>query len=296
MSPQAGAAVQLAAMRGVHRLKVISDRIRSPIAASVIGPPTINSPLDLTYFGGPLVTGATNRNVFINCATTPTECWGSNGLSPTQFLRDLNRSQFIRINNEFIGVDLFGQFPVSQMSTKTTFAPSTTGTPTATIPDLIAILFSAVQTTGQAGYTSIYHLFLPQGTDVCIDENTCYSPDNLATFVFCAFHGSLDLDPSDPATHVLFTVEPFQSVPGCAIPGQAPHGTIDETASALSHEFFETMMDPDLDAWSNALTNEEGSDMCATFGTNVHLRQNDYFIQPEYSNRAHACTNAPIKH
>ncbi len=35
--------------------------------------------------------------------------------------------------------------------------------------------------------------------------------------------------------------------------------------------------------------------MCSAFGTNVHLRRHEYVIQSEYSNRAHACTNAPIK-
>lgn len=290
LSPGAAAAVQLASIGGTHRLKTVSQRTRAPIAASVVGPPTLNSPLDLTYSGGPLVTSATNRNVYINCTTTATDCWGSNDLSPAQFLRDLNNSEFIRINNEFIGTDVRGEFPTSQLSTKFTFTPSGNGTPTATIPDLLQILFSAVESTGEAGYTNIYHLFLPESTDICVDEQTCYSPDNLDTFVFCAFHGSVDFD----QTHVLFTVEPFQNVPGCAIPGQAPHGTIDATASSLSHEFFETMMDPDLNAWFNGFTGEEGSDMCAAFGTNVHLRQHDYVIQSEYSNRAHACTNAPI--
>jgi hypothetical protein len=257
----------------------------------VVGPPTLNSPLDLTYFGGPVVTSTTNRNVYINCQTTATDCWGSNGLSPAQFLRDLNNSQFIRINNEFIGADARGKFPTAQLSTNFTFTPSGGGTPTASLQDLLTILFSAVESTQEAGYNNIYHLFLPEGTDICVDEQTCYSPDNLDTFVFCAFHGSVDFD----QTHVLFTVEPFQNVFGCVIPGQAPHGTIDATASTLSHEFFETMMDPDLDAWFNALLGEEGSDMCSAFGTNVHLRTHDYFIQSEYSNRAHACTSAPVK-
>jgi hypothetical protein len=293
LSPGAAAAVQLASTPGIHRLKIVSNRTRAPIAASVVGPPTLNSPLDLTYFGGPVVTSATNWNVYVNCDTTAAECWGSNGLSPAQFLRDLNNSEFIRINNEFIGTDARGQFPTSQLSTKATFASAdSSGTPTASLNDLLGILFSAVQFTQASGYTNIYHIFLPQGTDMCVDETTCYSPDNFDTFVFCAFHGSLDFDPQ---THVLFTVEPFQNVPGCVIPGQAPHGNIDATGSSLSHEFFETMMDPDLNAWFNALTGEEGSDMCSAFGTNVLLRQHEYVIQSEYSNRAHACTNAPIE-
>ena len=74
-----------------------------------------------------------------------------------------------------------------------------------------------------------------------------YSPDNPATFAFCAFHASVNF--SDVG-HVLFTVEPFQNVPGCAVGKPSPNGVlVDSTASVLSHQLIETITDPDGDAW-----------------------------------------------
>jgi hypothetical protein len=133
----------------------------------------------------------------------------------------------------------------------------------------------------------VYHVFLPQGTDMCIDGTTCYSPDDFTRFVFCAFHGSVDFSPT---LHVLFSVEPYQAVVGCQIPGQTPNGVIDATASTLSHELIETITDPDLNAWFNGLTGNEIADLCSTFGSNQRLNRHDYFIQAEYSNAVRACT------
>ena len=167
--------------------------------------------------------------------------------TPATFLNDLNHDNFIRLMNEFVGSDVKGHFPAKELSTTATFAQPNT----ATLDDILGIVFSASSFTGAIGYSAIYHIFLPQGTDMCIDAQTCYSPDNFDTFVFCAFHFSVDFDAD---THVLFTVEPYQFVPGCSIPGQTPHGVIDATASTVSHEQMETMMDPDGDAWFNGLT------------------------------------------
>ena len=121
-----------------------------------------------------------------------------------------------------------------------------------------------------------------------------YSPDNPATFAFCAFHASLNF--SDVG-QVLFTVEPFQNVPGCAVGKPSPNAVlVDSTASVLSHELIETITDPDGDAWW--ITNDldlffaEIGDVCqkATFVYAVsNLSGRNYEIQPEYSNQAHAC-------
>src|SRR5439155_853819 len=58
---------------------------------------SINSPLDLTYYGGPLVTHAMSTNVYINCPSNPASCWGTNVLSPATFLADLNQTNFIGV-------------------------------------------------------------------------------------------------------------------------------------------------------------------------------------------------------
>jgi hypothetical protein len=131
-------------------------------------------------------------------------------------------------------------------------------------------------------------VFLPKGTDMCMDSTHCYSPDNPSTFVFCAFHGSVDFGSN---RHVLFSVEPYQAVAGCEIPGQTPHGVIDATASVLSHEFLETVTDPDLDAWFNLLTGNEIGDLCFAFGNNEPMGGHSYVIQEEYSNSVHNCSD-----
>ena len=138
--------------------------------------------------------------------------------------------------------------------------------------------------TEASGYTNIFHVFLPQGTDMCITPIDCYSPDIDSTFTFCAFHSSFDYN----GEHLLFSVEPYQAVRGCA--GPAPR-VIDATASALSHEFFETITDPDGSAWFNGLVGYEMADVCVAFRDNVFMRSHNYVIQEEYSNAVHACTD-----
>jgi hypothetical protein len=239
---------------------------------------TTNSPWDLSYLGGPVVTSATNWNIFTNCAAS---CWGSNNLTPNDVLSDLNLSSLIQINNQYLNENAAGQFSVAALTT--------TGYPfpnhTADTRDINSILLAAVKATKAAGYNNIYHLFLPPGIDVCVSAKVCYSPDNPKTFVFCAFHGSVDFSPT---VHVLFSVEPYQFVPGCVLPQETR--VIDATATALSHEFTEAITDPDLDAWFNLLTGNEIGDLCFAFLFPTVLNHHEYVVQEEYSNLIHSCS------
>lgn len=242
----------------------------------------INSPFDLTPFGGPVVTHARNWNIYVNCSTTAADCWGTGSLSPASFLRDLNRSSFIHVVDQYLDQSAGFQFPTSELGLDLPLSGDS-----ATIDDIYSIVFSAAAFTNSGGYTNIFHVFLPQGTDMCIVPGVCYSPDQPDSWVFCAFHGSVDFGPGQ---HVLFSVEPYQAVPGCQLPGKTPHGVIDATASTLSHEFFETITDPDLNAWFNTLTGNEVADLCAGFANNERMGHS-YVIQSEYSNEVHACTD-----
>ncbi|MFN8653952.1 MAG: hypothetical protein U0133_18780 [Gemmatimonadales bacterium] len=267
---------------------------RHPGTAS-LNDPVVNSPFDLTYVGGPVIKRATNWNVYVNCDTTPAGCWGSNDLSPANFLRDLNRSPMIQVANQYLGVNAQGKFSTSELTLNgATFAPNGGGVPTASINDIFSVLFSAAVFTRATGYENLYHVFLPAGTDMCISAGNCYSPDNFNTFFFCAFHGSVTFrDPANPGgtLHVIYSVEPYQDVPGCSPVAGTPHGTIDATASTLSHEFFEAITDPDLNAWFNFLTGEEIADLCSAFSSDERMGGHNYVLQTEYSNRIHACTN-----
>jgi hypothetical protein len=290
LTPEGAAAARGAAMVGMHKLPTVPLRQQAMAQMSVSAVPVNNSPFDLTYFGGPLVTAATSYAVSVNCVApqTPATCWGTGNVSPRTFLNDLNQSSFIKLLNEYIGTDATLKFPAFEMKTRATFANPTR----ATLQEIQHIVADAVLRTGASGYGAIYHVFLPRGTEVCIVAGTCYSPSDPDSWTFCAFHGSVNFGASQ---HVLFTVEPYQGVDGCQLPGQTPNGLIDATASTLSHELFETITDPDFDGWSNALFGFEMSDMCFAFGSNQLLNGRNYFLQSEYSNRLHLCTNqAPV--
>jgi len=104
--------------------------------------------------------------------------------------------------------------------------------------------------------------------------------------------------------HVLYSAEPYQNVPGCQDTGATPNGALaDSTNSVLSHELFETITDPDGDAWINVTDNgmygEEIGDECSfvnATGFDPSVWQVDghtYATQPEYLMRRHACTVNP---
>jgi hypothetical protein len=258
------------------------------------------NPGDLTYQGGAVVDFAQSHAVYLTNGTcTIAGCWGN----PEGFLRDLSESDFIHVVDQYTGLHAREPYTVGFRARFTGALPAT---PLST-SDLATFLHALVANTGVAGYRHIYHLFLPPGVDTCFDppfDNQCYSPDNPATFVFCAYHGSGDFP--DLNQHVLFTVEPFQAVPGCANGSGPPNGTlIDSTNDTLSHETFETITDPDGDAFWNrsnfGLFGEEIGDECLfvdpvtlnltepTFRINGKL----YRVQSEYSNQRHACAIAP---
>ncbi|HEX2249144.1 MAG TPA: hypothetical protein VHH32_02290 [Gemmatimonadales bacterium] len=282
LTDEGALAASTAHMIGHHKLPTVPLRHRQDDFNSNMAL-LDNSPFDLTYWGGPVITRATSYTVYVNCPQRAAVCWGNGTLAPSDFLRDLNRSDFMNIVREYTGAEAKGNFVVSAMRTEASFTNNR-----ATLQQIFQILSDAVTTTGASGYTAIYHVFLPQGTEMCISAGNCYSPSDPASWTFCAFHGSVNFGAT---RHVLFTVEPYQGVAGCSIPGQTPQGLIDATASTLAHELFETITDPDLDGWSNGLFGYEISDLCSSFGSNQLLNGRRYFIQSEYSNKLHMCTN-----
>jgi hypothetical protein len=138
---------------------------------------------------------------------------------------------------------------------------------------------------------------------VCFAAGDCYSPDAPASFAFCAVHGYVNFG---DLGHVLFTVEPYQNVPGCIVAQPSPNGpVVDSMASVLSHEVFETITDPDLNAWWNRtsldLFGAEIGDVCqnSTFNYgSVEINGKSYEVQPEYVNSLHGCafSTSPGKH
>jgi hypothetical protein len=218
-------------------------------------------------------------------------CWGD----PEQFLKDLGRSDFIHLVDEFVGADQDNRYTV--VPGKKTSQPSGN---LLTDDDLLAVVHAAAVASGKSGYGHIYHVFLAPGTDLCFDAShrICYSPDNWATFYFCAYHSSVDFP---DIGHVLYSAEPYQNVNGCQVRPGTPNGQlIDSTNSVLSHEVFEAITDPDGDAWWNSTDNglygQENGDECSFISPDFYFDPSlwssggrIYATQPEYSNERHAC-------
>ena len=162
----------------------------------------------------------------------------------------------------------------------------------------VAILVHAAARTFGAGYGAMYHILFSQGTDVCTANGptgvACYSPDNPSTFFFCGYHGYFNFP---DLGHVIFSVEPYANVRGCSAPAGTTPNTpaVDSMANVLSHETFEAISDPDLNAWGNRLgilNGAEIGDECVfVFAIPpVSLNGKPYQIQSEYSNFYHACS------
>jgi hypothetical protein len=235
----------------------------------------------------PTVAFAQHHNVYVNCLPT---CWGN----PANFLTDLGESDFIHLTDQYVGTFGNDRYTVGGAATLT-----------GTLPHILPFSFGvavahAAGTIYGTGYHHIYHIFLPPNQDICFNSTTCYSPDNFSTFAFCGYHSFATF--SDIG-HVLYTVEPFQNVPGCHLQAPSPNGLlIDSTASLLSHEVFELITDPDLNAWFNRVSLDEGGaeigDECQnrTFGYgSISINHKKYQVQPEYSNQVHGCAFSPFR-
>jgi hypothetical protein len=247
-------------------------------------------PADVTFHGGKIVQNAEQHLVYFDCSIGPSKCWGN----PARFLEDLSKSAFVHLVDQYVGTNTSHRYPVgTSVSINQPLQTFVLGQ-----NDILAIVHAAAAKLGlKGGYTDIVHVFLPEDVDTCIDlTNICYSPDSPPSFVFCAYHGSVDF--SDIG-HVLYSVEPFQDVSGCQVSSPSPNGQlVDSTASVLSHETFEVITDPDGDAWwADKTLNEqfaEIADICEPFATSAPVlivNGKKYKLQLEYSNKYHACTH-----
>jgi hypothetical protein len=281
---------------------------RSMASGASGDPPAVQYPADLTYQGGQVLETTEMHAIYLrpNGVCPVSHCWGD----PEGFLRDLSRSDFIHVTDQYVGSSADNRYPVGRRASFNITPPHnfSTGSEPYTDADMVAFVHAVASRTGQTGYGHLYHVFLPQGTDECFDTtySVCYSPDHLTSFAFCAYHGSVDFA---DIGHVLYSVEPYQAVPGCSEPPGTPNGQLaDSTDSVLSHETFETITDPDGLSWWNDggdldLNGYEIGDECQWFeviGTSAYFKpsfftvgERTYAVQGEYNNARHGCTTAP---
>ena len=250
-------------------------------------------PADLSDTGASKgIISAFSNNVYVNCSANPAtagSCWGT----PSTFLGRLASSLFIHITDQYVGTTANNRYPVGTgTAILDSKLPQTLG-----LGDISTLVHTAASAHG-SGYGHIYHIFLRSGVNVCMPPFGCYSPNNPSTFTFCAFHGTFLFG---DIGHVVFTVEPYQNVRGCAVAQPSPNGAlVDSTSSTLSHELFESITDPDGTEWfaqsSLIEYGKEIGDVCQSrFGKYgaFSISGTSYAIQPEYSNKYHACSTAP---
>jgi hypothetical protein len=242
-------------------------------------------PADLTDSGGPIMKTAAAYNLYVNCPAANESCWGD----PEGFQKSLTGSSFAK---------LLTQYTRSPASSYTLAGSSAVTYKTFTgvyfDNDLFTILHSAIAG-GKlpTGFSHLYHIFLPKGAWTCFDgTRSCYSPGRNGTFAFCAYHAYVRF--SDIGL-VVYSVEPYQNVSGCASKASAGASALtNSTASTLGHETFESITDPGQKfAWFNFTFDEEVADLCETYEWNITVGGTKYSIQPMYSNKYHACADGP---
>jgi hypothetical protein len=304
----------LHAWQDFSRVAGNSGTSRSVSSASQGSLPRVTYPSDLSFSGGATVDHAHHHAIYMlpNGVCPIATCWGN----PEGFLRDLSRSDFIHVTDQYVGTSDEDRYPVGQRAFVSFTPPRnfSKGSTPFTDADMQAVVHAVASALGESGYGHIYHVFLPQGTDECMNAalTSCYSPDNGPTFFFCAYHGSADF--SDIG-HVLYTVELFEDIGGCDVAPGTPNGQmVDSTNSVLSHETFETITDPDVAqgsvAWNQLLNwqifGAEIGDECQTvyfpngfagpaYGGSDTFSVDDrtYAVQTEYNNARHSCTIRP---
>jgi hypothetical protein len=242
---------------------------------------------------------AVSHPIYINCVapSTPTTCWGN----PAAFLTDLGASNMIHITDQYTGLTTNGRYTVgAAVNTTLTIFAGTSGTPTLGENDILSTVHAAAKTLG-SGLGEIYHVFIPKGVDTCMDEGSCYSPDNAATFAFCAYHFRVKF--SDLANPVYYTVEPFQGPLAaplnnlCTIPFTTPNGPlVDSMATSLLHETFETITDPDINTGFRAINSSFGEvgDVCeGTIFNPISFNGHNFATQAIYSDKFESCATTP---
>jgi hypothetical protein len=261
--------------------------LRSQQAGGRVGGDTrLKYPADLVRKKGPVMKSAAAFNIYVNCKSGGESCWGD----PEGFQKNLSGSTFAALLTQYTHTPpssyaFGGSFSVTYHTYTKLFYSN----------DLLTVLHAALDENGKsAGYSTLYHIFLPNGTDTCFDRTRfCYSPGHPKTNNFCAYHESVAF--KDVPEPVIVSVEPYQDVGFCASRRSSGASALtNSTASTLAHETFESITDPGpAFAWFNFTFDSELADLCETFQWKIAVNGTVYSLQPMYSNHYHACADGP---
>ncbi|MBV8333082.1 MAG: hypothetical protein JO192_10130 [Candidatus Eremiobacteraeota bacterium] len=243
-----------------------------------------------------------NASVAYNVYVTPDgktckdeKCWGD----PEEFLKAISGSPLVGLVQQYTKGAPTAYTYGSSIAVKYKLAYTNTFYNN----DLWTILSAAAHHFKAVGTNAEYHIFLPPGVDTCFDQTSeCYSPDNLTSFAFCAYHTAVLFG----KTPIVYSVEPWQDVQ-VTVSGKKVYGCQDAkvppgtnrlnsgTASTLLHESMESWSDPlPNTGWFNSIYGEEIGDTCAyLFMTKEVVGGGSWFVQQIWSNTYHGCADTP---
>ncbi len=155
-----------------------------------------------------------------------------------------------------------------------------------------------VITAGQLprNYSTFYPLFTDPGEDSCFDATDCFLADQPSSlnWVYCAYHGAF----SNGGQPVVYANMPYVHTNSFSDSGCADSGVTDPNADlafdnetgALSHEFDESITDPDGGGgwWDNGTGNENG-DICNGLAAPVTWGTHPYSVQADWSQQTSTC-------
>ncbi|MBV9719335.1 MAG: hypothetical protein JOZ77_08445 [Candidatus Eremiobacteraeota bacterium] len=265
-----------------------------------LAPDVTRYPGDMKYYGGPVMKSAKAYDLYVTTPSLPQckteKCWGN----PEEFLQGLTGSPIAGLLKQYTGASAdayrYGSslHIVDEDELDNVFYDN----------DIYVVLAAAYHKLKSHGYNTIYHIFLPPGSDTCFSfTQTCYSPERESTNLFCAYHSFVEFGSK---LQIVYSVEPYQNysekvrgkeVRPCGVP-RTPSGTnqLDNAmAASLGHESFEAFTDPGYPlGWYNATIPSEVADECETFYAVQPFSTGKWFWQLIYSNKIHGCSdNSP---
>jgi hypothetical protein len=234
----------------------------------------------ISYHGGPLMTGTSNKVYFIwygnwsgNTASTILPDWAHNiGGSP---YFNINTTYYNRSGTHVSNAVAYGG------STNDNYSHGN-----ALSDQAVAAVVSSAITSGKLPKDTHGVYFVLTSADV--DETSGFCTH------YCAWHSHGSIGGRD--IKFAFVGNPDRCPAGCEAQPVGPNGNAgaDGMANLMSHELEEAVTDPDLNAWYDSHGNENGDKCAWTFGStyttgngaqaNMKLGSRDYLIQRNWVN------------
>jgi hypothetical protein len=143
------------------------------------------------------------------------------------------------------------------------------------------------------GFGTFYPVFTDPGELSCMFGSSCFDPDLSfpSIWQYCAYHGSFSAGGTVVYANMPYLDTNTASIAGCA--GGAPDpnsdSAFDDETSAFSHEFNESITDPQGDAWYDQHSGNEVADICNQDFVRDTWGGHPYTVQKEWSVATGSC-------